>query len=810
MERRCSKDAHFGSLYRSFMQEYENLKHMEAVNATTTENYTTVCYLPHHGVLRDTSTTTKLRVVFNGSQRTQSGTSLNEHLLVGANLLPPLADILLRWRWHRYVFLADIEKMYRQILLDSRDCDFQRILWRHNLADEVSEYRLKTVTYGLACAPFLAIRTLHQLATDEGPRFPRGAVALRCDTYVDDIVMGASTLPEATSFQRELRSLCTAGGFPLRKWAANHPDILAGVPGEHLLTSPPSWSQAEHSTLGLHWHPATDHFTFSTQARHFEELTKSYHEGEDPHSLRVAKENGLGHTSSTSGCTILEELPLRASTSEQTQSRSLVKQRPSTKVELHGFADASERGYAAVIYLRVTTQGKTTLHLLIAKGKVVPVKPVSLPRLELCATAFLANLAVHIRTVLNLSTAPVILWSDSKVALFWIQGHASRWKTYVANRVAHIQQQLPEAQWRHVPGRENPADWPAWLCQGETSWPNDNCSVTDVELPEQRSAASFNAVSRVITEPEILLRFSSLHRLLRVTAWCRRWRHNTKPSTSHSTSTAPSLELHEVDAALIHWIYTAQTLHYRPEISSLSKDHALPSRSSLCPFLNNNGVMRAGGRLKHAILSQDERHPMIIPSESWVAHLLVDSCHRRTLHGGVQLSEHCASDFGSHEVEPSKAVHLEVASDYTAEAFLAAFRRFVSRRGLCHEVFSDCGTNFIGASRELRAMFSASTSDGRRIAYAASDGIKWRFNPPSAPHFGGLWEAAVKSTKHHLRRVIGEATLTFEEMTTLLTQVEACLNSRSLQPLTDDPDDLTALTPGHFFIGASLPSLSRR
>jgi len=128
----------------------------------------------------------------------------------------------------------------------------------------------------------------------------------------------------------------------------------------------------------------------------------------------------------------------------------------------------------------------------------------------------------------------------------------------------------------------------------------------------------------------------------------------------------------------------------------------------------------------------------------------------------------------------------------------------VQSGSLGHEVFSDCGTNFVGASRELREMFRASTTDGRRIAQAAaSDGVRWRFNPPAAPHFEGLWEAAVKSTKHHLRRVIGEATLTFE-MTTLLTQVEACLNSRPLQPLTDDPDDLTALTPGHFLVGAPL------
>ncbi|XP_025266669.1 uncharacterized protein LOC112638716 [Camponotus floridanus] len=132
-------------------------------------------------------------------------------------------------------------------------------------------------------------------------------------------------------------------------------------------------------------------------------------------------------------------------------------------------------------------------------------------------------------------------------------------------------------------------------------------------------------------------------------------------------------------------------------------------------------------------------------------------------------------------------------------------RRFISRRGLCEEMYSDCGTNFVGADRQLREFFRASSPDGRRIAQGITkEGVSWRFNPPAAPHFGGLWEAAVKSTKHHLRRVIGESTLTFEEMSTLLAQIEACLNSRPLQALSDDPDDLSALTPGHLLIGAPL------
>jgi len=200
---------------------------------------------------------------------------LNAQLLIGTNLLPNLADVLLRWRWHRYVLVTDIEKMYRQIVVHSKDRDLQRILWRHNTADTVREYRLTTVTYGLACAPFLAIRTFRQLAADEGSQFPRGATALKSDTYMDDIVTGASTLSEAISLQKELRNLCTAGGFPLRKWASNDADILTGISQEHRLTqSPHLWSHEGHSTLGLHWHPDGDHFTYHIRSQPPWEITK--------------------------------------------------------------------------------------------------------------------------------------------------------------------------------------------------------------------------------------------------------------------------------------------------------------------------------------------------------------------------------------------------------------------------------------------------------------------------------------------------------------------------------------------------------
>ncbi|KMQ90459.1 hypothetical protein RF55_9784 [Lasius niger] len=156
----------------------------------------------------------------------------------------------------------------------------------------------------------------------------------------------------------------------------------------------------------------------------------------------------------------------------------------------------------------------------------------------------------------------------------------------------------------------------------------------------------------------------------------------------------------------------------------------------------------------------------------------------------------------------SRAVHLEVVSDYSADAFLAASRRFVARRGMCQAVYSNCGTNFVGADSQLTALFQEASNDTHRIiGRLADDGIRWHFNPPAAPHFGGLWEAAVKALKHHLRRVIGETRLTFEEMATFLAEVEACLNSRPLQALTDDPKDFDALIPRHFLIGAPLNAI---
>jgi len=272
MERKCRHNPDFGERYSAFLKEYEELGHMHKVWEASDQ---AECYLPHHGVLRVSSSSTKLGVVFNGSQRIPSGESLNSGLLVGANLLPTFADVLMRWRWHRYAIVTDIEKMYRQILVTPDDRRYQRILWRGNISESVREFELTTVTYGLACAPFLAIRTLRQLADNEKLRFPRGSVALCRDCYVDDVITGASNRVDAIELQRELRQLCMAGGFPLRKWAANDSETLSGIPSEHRLTANShTWQHEEHNTLGLRWLPGDDVFAFAIEARTVTAFTK--------------------------------------------------------------------------------------------------------------------------------------------------------------------------------------------------------------------------------------------------------------------------------------------------------------------------------------------------------------------------------------------------------------------------------------------------------------------------------------------------------------------------------------------------------
>ncbi|XP_017476590.1 PREDICTED: uncharacterized protein LOC108366645 [Rhagoletis zephyria] len=153
------------------------------------------------------------------------------------------------------------------------------------------------------------------------------------------------------------------------------------------------------------------------------------------------------------------------------------------------------------------------------------------------------------------------------------------------------------------------------------------------------------------------------------------------------------------------------------------------------------------------------------------------------------------------------AMHLELGGDLSSVSFIAAFKRFTNRRGHCQHVYSDNGTNFVGAERELRTAFERCIGDDKLTSYFADAQTTWHFNPPSAPHMGGYWEAGIKRIKYHLKRALDSTLLNYEEIATILTEVEACVNSRPICWIPSDVNDFEVLTPGHFIIGESLKGL---
>ncbi|XP_062542042.1 uncharacterized protein LOC134210034 [Armigeres subalbatus] len=177
-----------------------------------------------------------------------------------------LLNLLIRFRKYEVALVGDVEKMYRQVLHDVKDTLRLRILFRFSKEDPFGVYELLTVTYGLKPSSFLATRALQQLAVDEGVEGSPASVAVDKDFYVDDYIGGAASIIEATNLREDLTSLMVKGGFPIRKWCSNHPEVLAGVPEDQLgtsLTITFDLSPDEKvKTLGITWAPKVDQLRF--------------------------------------------------------------------------------------------------------------------------------------------------------------------------------------------------------------------------------------------------------------------------------------------------------------------------------------------------------------------------------------------------------------------------------------------------------------------------------------------------------------------------------------------------------------------
>jgi hypothetical protein len=919
MEKRIQSDELIDSKYRAFMQEYIELHHMSL--ATRSSNY----IIPHHVIFKHGDKSGKIRVVFNGSSPDSTGISLNDRLLSGPKLQQDVALVINSFRTHQYIVVADCRMMYRQILVRPSDRHAQHIWYRPSPLLDVQEFELSTVTYGIRPSAWLAQRVLKQLVADEGNAFPLAAHSLSQHAYVDDLITGASTLEDAHRLVTQLVALLDKGGFELRKWATNCPELLKDIPPEHLENSDCLFdNSAALKILGIKFLPEQDVFAYNVEsfsgnvtkrtvlsfiARVFDpvgwlspvvfrlkcfmkRLWLAHLQWDDPLPMILQVE----------WSEFVNEFP---SLSQLTIPRRLVSS-SSAKVIL-GFCDASELGFGACLYLHETFADNTvSMKLIAAKSRVAPAQTVTIPRLELHGAFLLAKLVTSFQNSFeDFHILQTLLFTDAKIVLDWLHTPLHRLKIYIANRTSQILEHTSLEQWNHVSSADNAADVasrglrPDELLRADKWWhgplayrvPIESFPVSTYSPSEPSSELKPPVTTTLLTinEPKITLvqsfeLFSRLPRLIRVLARvlsfiasCRR----------HHPFSAPLLIAFQQEQNLVGMMpHSVEKLRLSLlTCVSLVQRHAFGSQlptnlPRLCLFHDTLRLIRVGGRLEYSNLAPEAKRPLLLPKASHLSRLVALDAHLNTMHSGPRTTQAVMSaqfwvlsarslvrsvihscltctrfrtttlqppmaPLPSARVTPSrpfsqvgvdfagpflyrstslrsqarlkgylalfvcfatKAVHLEFVSSLCTDAFLASFQRFVSRRGLPADVYSDNGRNFRGAYRQLQEVYEFLTASQEEISFRlAEHRTKWHFNPPLAPHFGGLWEAAIKSAKTLLKRSIADTIYTLEEYATLFCRVEAILNSRPLTELSSDPiEAIQVLTPGHFLVGAPL------
>ena len=446
----------------------------------------TVHYLPHHTVVRWDKATTKVHVVYDASARSANSPSLNDCLLKSLKFNQLIFDLLVRFRSYKVALTADLEKAFLMVSVEEADCDVLRFLWVKDFKRETPEfkvYRFTRVVFSVSSSPFLLNATIRfhlerYLKTNE--------VHMRrllCSTYVDNIITGGETEEEAFKLYVQSKQIFREGGFNLRKFLTNsrhlqeQTDLKETQCTSSLFRDEPTYSEAtvgtshpsrreEHRVLGIPWNPASDQLLFDTSfitqlahdlsptKRNLVSLIGRFYDPLGFLSLVIICFKILFQKLCQCKCdwdeVISEELEgewkLLVSDLKMASPLSLPRSYffeltdPTVSATLCGFCNASIKAYAAVVYLVLKTETRSSVQFIAAKTRVAPLKSQTIPRLELLSALLLANLIVSVHSSLRhqIPSLTIKCFTDSQVALHWILGSDKEWKPFVQNRVTKI------------------------------------------------------------------------------------------------------------------------------------------------------------------------------------------------------------------------------------------------------------------------------------------------------------------------------------------------------------------------------------
>lgn len=921
IKRKLDKDPGYSMKYASFMEDL--LESGEAERVPDAEVNNTKCwYIPHHGVVHP-SKPQKIRVVFDCSA-TVKGKSLNDYLLSGPDLNNNLIGVLCRFRKEVVAFSCDIQKMYHQFKVAKNDRDYLRFLW-YDASGAVADYRMTVHVFGARSSPSCATYGFQRLARDHAEQFKDAAEFVQHNFYVDDGLASCKSISEAVQLISQTRKLCALGSLQMHKIMCNHAEVMErclsseGTDGnkeacsmtmetKHIQVSTDCKDEPKIKTLGIQWNIKADTFGFGGQIKPLSNTRR----GALATVASLFDPLGLVVPFTLRGRILLQDLcRTRKTWDEQLPPESqdhwncwkedfkklqdvsinrcfkLPGMKELVSTELHIFCDASSVGYGACAYLRlVDVDGLQHSTLVMAKARVAPLKTVSIPRLELQAAVLGAKLGRFLSQQLSYERLELTFWTDSKITLGYINNDSKKFHVFVANRVEQIRQISHPEDWNYIPSEQNPADLASRGCGVETLMTSFWFHGPDFLRCHSRIPPKISDFVGYISpdDPEVKICMSTLARLettmldrfSRFSSWTRAVHIAAllkRNARKYSSMMTPELsKVDELRDAELWLLRMEQEQWFAEELALLDNRKSAKSirLQALMPFLDDDGMLRVGGRLTHCRLSYDIKHPLILPAKGVMTKLLVRHIHQSIGHSGrsstlchlrqcgyhilagskmvASLIHKCIQCrkirgraqkqlmadlplqrtlesppfsytgfdcFGPFTVKEqrkeikrygliftclaSRAVHIELLSDMTTNSFINGLRRFIALRGPISHLYSDQGSNFIGAATEFtKAMGELDPKDLEQ--FLAKQQCVFHFNSPSSSHMGGCWERMIRTARDILKGLLLEqpGRLDSEGLQTLFYEVMAIINSRPLSHQANDAaQDLEPLTPNH-------------